>query len=126
MAIRVTPKNDLDQLPAQEQAVVLEFVKRVNEQLNGQLRSIILYGSRARGEADPDSDMDILIVLADSPSAILEQVRAIRYEVMRHHRFRPHISLLLLSEQDWKELSKRSAGLKRNIEQEGIVLWPPT
>jgi len=49
MAIRVTPKNDLDQLPAQEQAVVLEFVKRVNEQLNGQLRSIILYGSRARG-----------------------------------------------------------------------------
>ena len=126
MAIRVAPKNNLDQLTAQEQAVVLEFVKRVNEQLNGQLRSIILYGSRARGEADPDSDMDILIVLGDSPSTILEQVRAIRYEVMRHHRFRPHISLLLLSEQDWKELSKRSAGLKRSIEQEGIVLWPPT
>ena len=124
--MQVGPKNNLDQLTVQEQEVVLEFVKRVNEQLNGQLQSIVLYGSRARGEAEPNSDMDILIVLRDSPPALLEQVRAIRYDVMRHHHFRPHISLLLLSEQDWKELPRRSAGLKHNIEQEGIVLWPST
>jgi predicted nucleotidyltransferase len=122
----VESRDKLDQLTVQEQEVVLEFVRRVNEQLNGQLRSIILYGSRARGEAEADSDMDILVVVRDSRSAILERVRAIRYDIMDHYEFRPHISLLLLSEQDWEELPKHSAGLKRNIEQEGIVLWPLT
>jgi len=36
---------------------------------------IILFGSRASGDADPDSDMDILVVLngkADKPSFDLE------------------------------------------------------
>ena len=29
------------------------------------LRAVILYGSRARGDADPDSDVDVLIVLGE-------------------------------------------------------------
>jgi predicted nucleotidyltransferase len=31
--------------------------------------SLILFGSRARGEADPDSDMDVLVLLKTSPEA---------------------------------------------------------
>lgn len=125
MVIQVESRNELNRLTDQEQKVVLEFTKRVTKRLDAQLQSIILYGSRARRNAEPDSDMDILIVVKDSLPSALEQVRAIRYEVMRQHQFRPLISLLLLSEQDWKDLAKRSAGLKHNIEREGIILWPP-
>lgn len=32
------------------------------------LVEIVLYGSRARGDADPDSDIDVLIVLRDQPT----------------------------------------------------------
>ena len=32
------------------------------------LEGVILFGSRARGEADPDSDVDVMVVLRDAPS----------------------------------------------------------
>lgn len=126
MVIQVERRNDLNQLTDNEQTVVHEFVESMYDALDGQLRSIVLYGSRARGNAEPDSDMDILVVLKDSLPSVLEQVRSIRYDVMQRHQFRPLISLLLLKEQDWDELSRHSAGLKHNIEREGIILWPPT
>ncbi|MBN1937086.1 MAG: nucleotidyltransferase domain-containing protein [Anaerolineae bacterium] len=38
---------------------------RASQILGDQLESVILYGSRARGEAQPDSDVDILIVMRE-------------------------------------------------------------
>lgn len=44
--------------------VILQKVKlALSELYKDQLESIILYGSQARGDATPDSDIDILVVL---------------------------------------------------------------
>ncbi len=44
-----------------------ELLKRVKSVLEGvfpqRLREVILYGSEARGEGDPDSDIDFLVLL---------------------------------------------------------------
>lgn len=40
-----------------------EFAKRVREAYNGGLDKLVLYGSRARGTAGDDSDVDVLVVL---------------------------------------------------------------
>jgi predicted nucleotidyltransferase len=94
--------------------------------LPGLVRRIVLYGSRARGDFDPDSDMDVLVVLEEHSSSAIESARSARYEVMERRDFQPLISLLLLSEREWQELSQYSAGLKHAIEQEGLVIWPTT
>ena len=82
-----------------------------------------LYGSKAIGTDVSGSDLDVMIVLDEFSPAVVEKVRATRYKVMQHYQYRPLISLLLLSEEDWVSLSSRSAGLKQNIENEGITLW---
>lgn len=41
-------------------------------------RRIILFGSRARGEAHEDSDVDLLIVLAEVKDRVAEMVRLTR------------------------------------------------
>ena len=92
--------------------------------LSGVIRRIVLFGSRARDDFDPSSDMDVMVVMNDCTPSALERARAVRYEVMQRWQFEPLISLLLLSEQDWQELSKHSAGLKVNIEREGLTVWP--
>lgn len=92
--------------------------------LPGVVRRVVLFGSRARGDSDAASDLDVLVVLNECDPAALERARAARYAVMQRWQFEPLISLLLLSEQDWQELSKHSAGLKRNIEREGLTVWP--
>ncbi len=92
--------------------------------LPGVIQRILVYGSHARGEAGEDSDVDVLVVVDERLPSIVEEARATRYEVMERHHYHPLISLLLLTDKDWQELSRRSAGLKHNIEREGITIWP--
>jgi predicted nucleotidyltransferase len=80
----------------------------------------------ASGEAEDDSDVDLLIVVDESSLFIIEETRSVRYDVMERHQYHPLLSLLVLSDQDWRELSKRSAGLKYNIERDGITIWSQT
>ena len=65
-----------------------------------------------------------MVVMNDCTPSALERAHAVRYEVMQRWQFEPLISLLPLSEQDWQDLSKHSAGLKVNIEREGLTVWP--
>ena len=48
---------------------VAQLLRELKEGLEGiygsRLRGIYLYGSRARGEAQPESDVDVLVVLED-------------------------------------------------------------
>ena len=49
-----------------DEATVLEIVRRLVEAVKPD--RIILFGSRARGDADPDSDLDLLIIKdSDTP-----------------------------------------------------------
>lgn len=47
------------------------FVHLLRERLRGDLVSVVLFGSRARGEARPDSDIDLLIVSRGWPPSRL-------------------------------------------------------
>jgi len=51
-------------------SILPELLQRIKDELElllgESLQAIYLYGSRARGDARPDSDMDLLIVLRDS------------------------------------------------------------
>lgn len=46
-------------------AAVKEFAAGVKDLYGPRLHSVILYGSRARGDAEIDSDVDVLVVLRD-------------------------------------------------------------
>lgn len=50
------------QLTDTERRVIERFVSRLNNVLGGDLRGLWLYGSRARGTAHPESDVDLLVI----------------------------------------------------------------
>ena len=110
----------------EDRGVLDELREQLLDRLAGSIRRIIVFGSRARGSPNQDSDLDVLIVLRETLPWVLEQARSVRYEVMEQRQFQPLISLLLLDEQDWQDLSRHSAGLKHNIEHEGLTIWPTT
>lgn len=65
--------------PGLEDLVLAEIVRRLVDAFHPD--QIYLFGSRARGEAGPDSDYDIMVVVPDS--ALPEQKRSrLAYEVL--------------------------------------------
>ena len=48
-----------------EQQILKEIKTRLEGAYGDRLRGVILYGSEARGQAGPDSDIDVLVLLDD-------------------------------------------------------------
>ena len=62
------------------QRVIDALKERLLVALEGQIHSIVLFGSVARGEADAESDIDILII-TDAPFATRQRIDAISYDI---------------------------------------------
>ncbi|HEX5592100.1 MAG TPA: nucleotidyltransferase domain-containing protein [Solirubrobacterales bacterium] len=50
------------QLTRSERRAVERFASRLDDELGADLRGLWLYGSRARGAAHPESDVDLLVI----------------------------------------------------------------
>jgi predicted nucleotidyltransferase len=70
----------------QEDGQLSQLLETLTEELRSQVGSdlglMILYGSYARGEAQPDSDVDLFVVLCQASEAVYEKVRQVAYKVM--------------------------------------------
>ena len=83
--------------------------------------TVILYGSRARRDARPDSDWDFL-VLTDEPvtGALVESVRNIVYDIALE--FEEVISVFIENRSDWFSPLGQALPLNENVTLEGITV----
>ena len=81
---------------------------------------IILYGSRARGDARSDSDWDIL-VLVDKPEAGLDDYSRLCYPIYyKGLDYGEEINATLYTQKEWNEAPPSL--FKHNVMNEGIRL----
>jgi predicted nucleotidyltransferase len=67
------------------------------------LQGLYLYGSRARGEAQADSDVDVLIVLDEIEHYFAELERTAELVSELSLRYDVNISRILISSSRWRE-----------------------
>ncbi len=111
----------ISRLTKQERDTLNMFVRSVQQEFGEHLQQVILFGSKARGEDTPDSDIDVLI-LADEENRQLKQSInkiAFRIELERNVLF----NVLLISRNRWKQMSAARFTLCNNIERDGILLF---
>lgn len=83
--------------------------------------TVILYGSRARGNADPESDYDLLVLVKGYVNWQLEErIREELYPLELETGIA--FSLVVFSEEDWNTPLYRAMPFSRNVRQEGIIL----
>ncbi len=83
--------------------------------------TVILYGSYARGEPRPDSDIDLLVLVAGDVEYNLTQK-------IRHQLFDIElkedviINCIVRSEKEWQSKKYKALSLKRAVDEEGIII----
>jgi predicted nucleotidyltransferase len=100
------------------QDAVSTYRSRLERELPGRVRRVALFGSRARGEAHEDSDVDVFVLLSTATGT--ERARAIDIGAMIGLEQCLVIAPLVLTQEEWDELVRRERGLAREIERDGV------
>ena len=101
-----------------EKQIIDTFTSLVRKRI--EVFRIVLFGSRARGDADPDSDMDVF-VLVDALTGELEDYIS---ECAWEAGFKQGIVIVpvVFSRNDWENGPERYSLLADAIRSEGVVL----
>ena len=107
-------------LPERERTVVEEFVSRVQSLLCNRLSTILLYGSKARGEGDEESDIDILIVAEGLRREDEKELDDIAGDILVNSAIL--ISLIIFDSTDLEWKMGKDSPFVKNVLEDGIKI----
>jgi predicted nucleotidyltransferase len=111
--------SETNRLSKREKEILLNCRDALNEiDPNAE---VVLYGSRARGDASEESDYDLLIV-SDGPATIEREDRFRRalYDIQLETG--AVVTVILVNRTDWETPLYKAMPLHQNITREGISL----
>jgi predicted nucleotidyltransferase len=113
-----TPVKTLQDLPEVERAVLEALRSRIRREFPDWTFRMTLFGSRARGSAEPDSDMDVLLEVEQEHISFVEKQRVRRAAGEVSIETGIVLSLLIVDRHMRKERGDFS--VFQNIREEGI------
>lgn len=112
----ITAEEALGRLKPEDRRAVEEFRDGVRELLGERLADLRLFGSKARGDDGPESDIDILVLVHDldesTDRAVLELA----------HSTRTWVSALVDDHERYHRPASRASGLYESMRHDSIRL----
>jgi predicted nucleotidyltransferase len=111
----------LDDLPLPE--YLRSALQAVRERITAECRGdrLVLFGSVVRGEADEESDTDLLVVLTERPThQIRDRIISLILDVNLEHD--TNLSELIVDRETWNRGLPSALPIHTEIEEEGIRL----
>ena len=105
-------------LKAEEKEFLKRFKSEVEKALGHRLDRIVLFGSRSRGDADPDSDFDLLVTVKSLQPTDRKIVLKIAADLSLDYS--TVLAVLVVPTNDFRE--DRYFYLYENIQKEGQVV----
>lgn len=111
-------------LTERERVAIQKLQTRLHETLEpGQLRSLILYGSKARGDSHPISDIDLLVVLNGPIEDELDfKIRDLTHTENLNPDGETYIEPMIVGSDTLALWESYGEPIAQNIEREGIVI----
>ncbi|SNB47991.1 nucleotidyltransferase domain-containing protein [Geobacter sp. DSM 9736] len=103
-----------------DKKIIEDLKRRLPPEVLGHIRQMIMFGSRARGDAAEDSDLDLLAVVDEKTPELEQALDDAAYSVMWDFDFRPTISLKVIPERRFQRGIAAGFSFYRNVVREGI------
>ncbi len=109
----------MDHLTEKEKQALKELIEALKKLYGNNLVRVILYGSKARGDATKDSDIDIMVVLKNYEdwNEEFDKVFDIVYPI--NYEYNMLISVVIKKEEEY--LTKKTP-LLLNVRKEGVEI----
>jgi predicted nucleotidyltransferase len=107
-------------LPPDVEQSLARLRAALEARFGARLRAVRLFGSRARGEARPDSDVDVLVLVDDLTWAERHEVIDLATDLDLEHFV--GLAPLAMSSAHFEHLRQLETGLALDIEREGVPI----
>jgi predicted nucleotidyltransferase len=104
-----------------EQAALEDFVDAVRGSLGSEIIDVQLFGSKARGDAKPESDVDVLVVVRRDEPELIDALYDLLLDACLSYNV--YISLKVFSEAEYERLNHPRTPFMQNVAREGMALW---
>ena len=107
-------------LTADEQAWLAAYCQALKEQYPGIVERMVIYGSKARGDDHPDSDLDVLLIVKNDAGHLKRPLRRIGYELAATSDAVP--SILAYTQDEWESRRERGAPFQQAVERDAVAV----
>ena len=101
-----------------EQAWLDEYRQTLARDYPGLVEDIVIFGSKARGDAGPDSDLDVLVVLTEADRRRKDAVAYLGYLLAALSDALP--SIMVYTKGEWTERERDGSPFHRAVTRDGV------
>ena len=109
-----------DWITGTEREAIARFKRGLARLPDAGVERVILFGSRARGEGNEDSDLDLAVILSGDEGPYWRQIVDVATDLNLEYEYRIRVSPLIVSHAKLLELWHRERAIARAILSEGI------
>lgn len=110
----------MNPLCAAERAALDQLVAWIRRRFGARVVELTLFGSRARGEGNEDSDVDVLVAIDDVTSGEARDIAHLCGDLLTEHDV--IVSPFVLATARLEELRRRERLIAREIRRDGVPL----
>ena len=112
--------KNISSLNRNKQKVIEEFKAKIIDDFPDKITKVIIFGSKARGQATEDSDIDILVIIKSKDWRMMDAIREIGYELDEDIDYK--LSIIVLPDKHVQYLRENNFKFIESIDKDGITI----
>ena len=106
------------EMTKEEQAWLDAYREALNKKHPGKVQEVLIYGSKARGQARLDSDLDVLLIVKDKAGTQKRELRRIGYLLAATTDVLP--SILAYTQEEWESRKRSGSTFRKAVERDAV------
>ena len=105
-------------LTQDEQAWLDAYREALDKKHPGMVQEMLIYGSKARGQAHAESDLDVLLIVKNEAGKLKRELRRIGYLLAATADVMP--SILAYTQEEWERRKRSGSTFRQAVERDAV------